>query len=327
MPKVELSARFSIAPMMDWSDRHCRYFWRLFTRHALLYTEMITCGAILQGDRKRFLQHHSAEHPIAAQLGGSDAKQLVECCKIVEDWGYDEINLNCGCPSDRVQTGKIGACLMAEPDLVADCVEQMITAVSIPITVKHRLGIDELDSEEHLHHFVAKVASAGCERFIVHARKALLSGLSPKQNREIPPLQYERVINLKKTFPGLNIVLNGGVKTLAEAEALLEKIDGVMMGREAYSNPYVLAEVDSRIFGDDRSPIDRDYALDRFMEYCAEEIAAGNRLHHMTRHILGLYAGEPGARHFRRYLGEFAGKDHVDEKVLYNARQNMNKYR
>jgi tRNA-dihydrouridine synthase A len=314
---------FCLAPMMDWSDRHCRYFWRLMTRRARLYTEMVTTGALLRGDRARFLRFDPAEQPLALQLGGSDARALAECARIAEDWGYDEVNLNCGCPSDRVQEGKIGACLMAEPDTVADCVAAMHAAVRIPITVKHRIGIDDQDSGYHLDQFVGTVAAAGCEVFIVHARKAWLQGLSPKENREIPPLMYDRVFELKRNFPQLTVVLNGGLTDLAQCQEILTDLDGVMIGREAYHNPFMLAAVDALIYGESANPLQRDQVLEAFIPYCERQIRDGARLHHMARHILGLYAGQPGGKRFRRLLSEQGNRSQADADLLSRARRHM----
>lgn len=316
--------RFCLAPMMDWSDRHCRYFWRLLTRRARLYTEMVTTGAILYGDRDRFLRFNPEEQPLALQLGGSDPRALAECARIAEDYGYDEINLNCGCPSDRVQVGRIGACLMAEPNLVAECVAAMRDAVSIPVTIKHRIGIDELDSEAHLHHFVATVAETGCHVFIVHARKAWLQGLSPKENREIPPLLYQRVFALKQQFPQLTIVINGGITSIATTQEMLQQVDGVMMGREAYHNPFVLAEVDRTVYGDSTAPLSRDDVLEAFIPYCESQIARGARLNHVARHILGLYAGQPGGKYFRRFISENGHRAGAQAELLREAKNHMN---
>lgn len=316
--------RFCLAPMMDWSDRHCRFFWRLLTRRARLYTEMVTTGAILRGDRDRFLRFNPEEQPLALQLGGSDPLGLAECARIAEDYGYDEVNLNCGCPSDRVQEGRIGACLMAEPQLVADCIAAMRSAVKIPVTVKHRTGVDDLDTEEHLHSFIATIAQTGCEVFIVHARKAWLQGLSPKENREIPPLLYERVCDLKQHFPHLTIVINGGVTRIDMSQELLQRVDGVMMGREAYHNPFVLAEVDSRIYGEEAPQLDRDAVLDAFIPYCESQICQGARLNHMARHVLGLYAGQPGGKRFRRFLSENGHRPEAQAALLREAKNHMN---
>ena len=313
------SHRLCVAPMMDWTDRHCRYFHRLLSRHALLYTEMVTTGALIHGDRQRFLQFHAEEHPLALQLGGSNPRELGWCAKMAEDYGYDEVNLNVGCPSDRVQNGRFGACLMAEPELVAECVEAMCQATGLPVTVKSRIGIDDQDSYEALVHFIATIASAGCRTFIVHARKAWLKGLSPKQNREIPPLRYEVVYQLKIDFPQLEFILNGGVTSLAQAETHLQHVDGVMVGREAYQNPYVLAEVDRRIFGADVEPVTRYEAVEQLLPYIGLQLGDGLRLNTVTRHTLGLFHGEPGARGWRRHLSENVGRSGADINVVREA--------
>lgn len=311
--------RFCLAPMMDWSDRHCRYFWRILSKHARLYTEMVVCGAIIHGDKERFLNFNPEEHPLALQLGGSDANDLAQCASIAQSWGYDEVNLNCGCPSDRVQKGKIGAVLMHEPELVAECVEKMQRECDIPVTVKHRIGVDEVDDYAHLHRFVQTIKEAGCQTFIVHARKAWLKGLSPKQNREVPPLQYEAVIKLKQDFPELNIVINGGITHLEQSQSLLNDLDGVMIGREAYSNPYMLAEVDRELFGEKAPVVSREEAVERYMLYCEKMLAGGARLNHMARHILGLYSGQRGARLYRRHISEHSPKKGAGLSVLSEA--------
>lgn len=311
--------RFNAAPMMDWSDKHCRYFWRLLTKSAVFYTEMITTGALLYGDHSHLLNFNQEEHPLALQLGGSDPAALARCATMAEDWGYDEVNLNCGCPSDRVQNNMIGACLMGEPELVAECIARMSDAVKIPVSVKHRIGIDDMEDYEGMANFVSTVASAGCKTFIVHARKAWLKGLSPKENREIPPLQYDKVIQLKRDFPQLEIIINGGINSLDQCENLLENVDGVMLGREIYSNPYLLAEVDQRIYGKRDIRPTRGQVMEQFMRYCEEQIANGVRLNHMTRHILGLYQGIPGARAFRRVISEEAHKNDASIDVLKRA--------
>jgi len=316
---THIAHRFCLAPMMDWSDRHCRYFWRLLSKQALLYTEMVTTGALLKGDRQRFLNFNDVEHPIALQLGGSDPKALAECAKIAEDWGYDEVNLNCGCPSDKVQEGKIGAILMSEPQLVAECINEMQNACKIPVTVKHRIGIDDMEEYEGLYEFVNNIAFVGCTRFIVHARKAWLKGLSPKENREVPPLKYEHVYRLKQDFPDLDIIINGGITTLEQCKSLLRQVDGVMIGREAYQNPFMLSQVDQEIFGAEVKSTSREQVLMQFAEYCQTEINQGTRLHHMSRHILGLYSGRYGARLFRRYITEHANKSGASSEVLLNA--------
>lgn len=317
------SHRFCVAPMMDLSDRHCRYLWRLLSQQALLYTEMVTTGALLHGDRDRFLQHHPDEYPLALQLGGSEPQALADCARLAAQWGYQEVNLNCGCPSDRVQNGMIGACLMAHPQRVAECVQAMGEAVSIPITVKHRIGIDDMDDYQDLLHFVSTIAEAGCDTFIVHARKAWLQGLSPKENREIPPLLYDNVYRLKQALPHLNIVINGGINTLDECRQHLRQVDGVMLGREAYSNPYLLAQVDQDLFYHPQpSPTRREVAL-AYIDYCEREQQQGTRLHHMSKHILGLFQGEKGARAFRRHISENAYKDNASTDILKAALDNI----
>jgi len=300
------SHRFCVAPMMDWTDRHCRFFLRLLSRWALLYTEMITVDAMLRGDRQRLLAYDPAEHPLALQLGGSDPAKLAQCARIAADWGYDEVNLNVGCPSDRVQSGRFGACLMAEPALVGDCVAAMRAVVDFPITVKTRIGIDERDSYEELVDFVGRVAAGGCQVFIIHARKAWLHGLSPKENREIPPLRYEIAHRLKRDFPDLIVALNGGLTTLDQVAEQLQVMDGVMIGRAAYENPYLLAEVDSRFFSSSAPPPNRHQVIEAFLPYVEKKLQQGISLHSMTRHILGLFQGIPGARAWRRTLSEQA---------------------
>ena len=315
------SHRFCVAPMMEWTDRHCRYFLRLISKATFLYTEMVTAEAVLYGDRTRVLGFSPQEHPVGLQLGGSDPAKLGEAAKIGADYGYDEINLNIGCPSDRVQSGRFGACLMAEPDLVAQCVAAMGEAVSLPITVKCRIGIDDQDAEESLDRFVDGVAAAGARTFIVHARKAWLKGLSPKENRDVPPLDYGRVSRLKARRPEIEIVLNGGIDSLASATAHLGEVDGVMLGRAAYADPYLMAEVDRTLFGSDETPPSRLDVLDRFAPYVQDQLAQGARLNQMTRHILGLFHGQPRARAFRRYLAENAHLDGAGIDVLLAARR------
>ncbi|MCQ4316235.1 tRNA dihydrouridine(20/20a) synthase DusA [Stutzerimonas zhaodongensis] len=297
-----VNRRFSVAPMMDWTDRHCRYFMRQLSRHALLYTEMVTTGALLNGDAERFLRYDETEHPLALQLGGSVPGDLAACARLAEAAGYDEVNLNVGCPSDRVQNNMIGACLMGHPALVADCVMAMRDAVSIEVSVKHRIGINGRDSYGELCDFVGQVRDAGCRSFTVHARIAILEGLSPKENREVPPLRYDVAQSLKRDFPDLEIILNGGIKTLDECQAHLGHFDGVMLGREAYHNPYLLAQVDARLFGSPDPVISRAEALKRMRPYIQRHIAAGGSMHHITRHMLGLGQGFPGARRFRQLL-------------------------
>ena len=289
--------------MMDWTDRHCRYFHRLITRHALLYTEMVTTGALLHGDQPRHLDFNPEEHPVALQLGGSEPADLAACARLAERWGYDEVNLNCGCPSERVQKGAFGACLMAEPQLVADCVKAMRDATALPVTVKHRIGIDKIESYDFVRDFVGTVAAAGCEVFIVHARKAWLQGLSPKENRDIPPLDYDLVYRLKRERPNLTIAVNGGVPGVdAALEHLANGVDGVMLGRAAYHEAGLLGEVDRRVFGLDVADVDSFEAVERYRPYLARELAAGTHLAAMTRHMLGLFHGLPGARAWRRIL-------------------------
>jgi tRNA-dihydrouridine synthase A len=311
--------RFSVAPMMDWTDRHCRYFHRMLTRHALLYTEMVTSAAIVHGKREKLLGFHPAEHPVALQLGGSDPRELAEAARIGAAFGYDEINLNVGCPSDRVQAGRFGACLMAEPELVADCVQAMRVAVSVPVTVKCRIGIDDQDSEADFTRFIETVAGAGCTTFIVHARKAWLSGLSPRQNREVPPLDYGRVYRLKSARPDLTVVANGGISSLDEAEAHLAHADGVMLGRAAYQNPALLAEVDHRFFGDPPAEADPTRALMSMVPYIEAALAKGDRLPAITRHMVGLVQSVPGARAFRRHLTEAAIRPGAGVEVIADA--------
>lgn len=311
----------SVAPMMDWTDRHCRFFLRLLTKRALLYTEMITTQAILLGRAERLLAYDEAEHPVALQLGGSDPAQLAAAAKVGERFGYDEVNLNVGCPSDRVREGSFGACLMAKPGLVADCVASMRGAVNIPVTVKTRIGIDDKDSYGELAHFISTVAAGGCETFIIHARKAWLSGLSPKENRTVPPLRYDVVRNLKADFPALRFVLNGGITTLDQTEAHLSEFDGVMLGRAAYENPYLLAAVDGRFHGDPAAPPDRAEVVERMKAYVEAELKRGTRLHSMTRHVLGLFQGMRGGRAWRRYISENACLPGAGSEVLDAALQ------
>lgn len=297
-----LSRRFSVAPMMDWTDRHCRFFLRQLSSRTLLYTEMVTTGALLHGDTQRFLRYHDCEHPLALQLGGSHPTDLAACARLAQAHGYDEVNLNVGCPSDRVQNNMIGACLMGHPQLVADCVKAMRDAVDIPVTVKHRIGINGRDSYAELCEFVGTVREAGCTSFTVHARIAILEGLSPRENREIPPLRYDVAAQLKQDFPDLEIILNGGIKTLEECQQHLQTFDGVMLGREAYHNPYLLAQVDQQLFGVDSPVISRAEALTRMRPYIERHLAEGGAMHHITRHVLGLAQGFPGARRFRQLL-------------------------
>ena len=304
---------------MERTDRFCRYFLRLITRHTLLYTEMLTSAAVLHGDRARLLAFDDAEHPVALQLGGSDPDDMASAARIAEQHGFDEVNMNVGCPSKRVHAGRFGACLMAEPQRVGECVAAMRSAVDIPVTVKTRIGIDRRDSYEHLAAFVQRVAEHGCETFIIHARKAWLSGLSPKQNRDVPPLRYELVHRLKQDFPRLRIVVNGGVTTLEQARRHLAHLDGVMIGREAYHNPYMLAQADGAIFGEHRAVATRREIVEAFLPYVARELGRGTPLARITRHLSGLYQGVPGARRWRRALGELAGDHHATEGDLLRA--------
>jgi tRNA-dihydrouridine synthase A len=294
--------RFCVAPMMEWTDRHCRTFHRLLTRRALLYTEMVTAAAVLYGDKDRLLGFDPFERPLAVQLGGSDAGQLASAARICADYGYNEINLNVGCPSDRVQEGRFGACLMSEPHTVAECVSAMQAAVPLPVTVKCRIGIDDQDSEEDFNRFIETVSATGCRRFIVHARKAWLKGLSPKENRDVPPLDYERVYRLKAVRPELTVVINGGIQTLAEAAHHLQFVDGVMLGRAAYQNPAMLAEADAGIYGDTAGTPDLVEVFAAMIEYASRQTARGEKLSSITRHMLGLFQGVPGARAYRRHL-------------------------
>ena len=298
------SRRLSVAPMMDWTDRHCRLFHRQITRHTWLYTEMVTTGALLFGNVPRHLDYSDEEHPLALQLGGSDPADLAASAKLGEQWGYDEINLNCGCPSERVQKGAFGACLMAEPTLVADCVKAMCDAVSIDVTVKHRIGIDAITSYDFVRDFVGAVAAAGSKTFIVHARNAILKGLSPKENREIPPLRYEIVYQLKRDFPDLEIIINGGITTQQEIDEHLLHVDGVMLGREAYHNPYLMADFDARYYGDETDIKTRQQIIHAMLPYIAAQLKNEVRINNITRHMLGLMTGMPGARAYRRQLSD-----------------------
>lgn len=310
-----LQHRLCIAPMMDYSDRHFRYFMRLLSPNALLYTEMITSKAIVHGDRNYLLNYSSQEHPIALQLGGSDAKELAACAKIALDYAYDEINLNVGCPSDRVQSGQFGACLMKQPLLVADCVSAMKNAVSIPITVKTRIGVDDLDSYEHLFYFVKTVAGAGCDIFIIHARKAWLKGLSPKENRDIPPLCYDVVYRLKQDFPQLRIIINGGIREKEAVLQHLQQVDGVMIGREACKNPYFIADLQQSLFSANGLMPSRKEILVAYLAYVREQLKMGVPLRHLIKPIIGLFQGEAGARSWRRYLSEDVRKITPDNAV------------
>jgi len=316
---LQLNRHFAVAPMMEWTDRHCRFFHRLLTRRALLYTEMLTTGAVLRGDRTRLLRYDPAEHPLALQLGGSAPRALAACARIGGDLGFDEINLNIGCPSDRVQDGRFGACLMAEPALVGDCVAAMKVAVSIPVTVKCRIGVDEQDPEEALEIFAQAVERAGVDALIVHARKAWLKGLSPKENREIPPLDYERVYRLKRAHPRLPVILNGGIGRVEAALAHLQHVDGVMMGRAAYQEPWRLIAVDPSVFGEAAQYPSPKAAAAALMPYVERELAHGTRLHSITRHLHGLFRAVPGARAYRRHLAGAAAAPHASAEYLAAA--------
>ena len=318
MQESPVNHALSVAPMLDWTDRHCRYFYRVMSSHTVLYTEMVTTGAILFG-KGDYLSFNDAEHPLVLQLGGSDVKAMTECAKMAEQYGYDEININVGCPSDRVQNGRFGACLMADPQLVAECVNEMQAAANIPVTVKSRIGIDDLDSYEFLHNFIEVVAQADCQHFIIHARKAWLSGLSPKQNREVPPLDYGRVYQIKKDFPELEISINGGIKTFEECNEHLKHIDGVMIGREIYQNPYMLTQADNAIYLQNNPILTRLEIVEKMSPYIDDYVVNGGRAWHVLRHMLGLCNGLPGARGFRRYLSENSSQEGADSKLLLEA--------
>ena len=311
--------RFCVAPMMDWTDRHCRRFHRLLSRHARLYTEMVTTGALIHGDVPRHLDFNAAEHPVALQLGGSEPDDLAHCARLAERWGYDEVNLNCGCPSERVQRGAFGACLMAEPKLVRDCVKAMADAVSIPVTVKHRIGIDKTDSYDFVRDFVGTVAEGGATVFIVHARSAWLKGLSPKENREVPPLRYEFARRLKADFPGFTIVLNGGIADATAVDQALVDLDGVMIGRHAYHEPWFMAQADQRWFGDAYAAPNREDVVQAMREYAVVAMSAGAPLRAVTRHMLGLYQGLPGARAWRRMLSDNLRLAQGDANLILDA--------
>jgi len=319
MPNNMTHSRLSVAPMMDWTDRHYRYFIRLITKHSLLYSEMVTSGAVLNGDREKLLAFSPQEGPVVLQLGGSDPNDLATCAKIGEDYGYAAINLNVGCPSDRVQSGMIGACLMAHAELVAESLSQMKKAVSIPVTVKHRTGIDDQDSYEFMLGFVQRVMQSDCDGFIVHARKAILSGLSPKQNRDIPPLDYPRVYRLKKELPQLNISINGGIKSIEDSLDHLKQLDGVMIGREAYHNPYMLSGVDQRIFAAQQPPLSRIEVVENMLDYIERYLAKGGKLQHISRHMLGLFHARPGGKGWRRHISEAASRADADTRVIIEA--------
>lgn len=320
-PATTYDRRFTVAPMMDWTDRHCRAFHRVMTRRAVLYTEMAVDQAVIKGDAPRLIGFDASEHPVAIQLGGSDPAMLAQASRIAEGFGYGEINLNVGCPSDRVQSGRFGACLMTEPDLVAECLAAMRDAVSVPVTVKHRLGVDDQDPEETLFAFVETVARSGVTTFIAHARKAWLKGLSPKENRDVPPLDYDLVHRLKMARPDLEIILNGGLQTLDHAIENMGDLDGVMLGRAAYHTPFELARVDSRLYGQGDPVSDPVEALMAYRPYVERELQSGTRLHAITRHLLGLFAGRPGARRWRQVLSSEANRPGADWPVIERALQ------
>ncbi|MCZ6882471.1 MAG: tRNA dihydrouridine(20/20a) synthase DusA [Gammaproteobacteria bacterium] len=321
---VKLNRIFCIAPMMDCSDRHSRYFLRLFSKNILLYTEMITAVAIIHGDRDYLLGFSNQEHPVAVQIGGSDPEQLYRVARICEEYGYDEINLNCGCPSDRVQSGSFGACLMADPGRVADCIRALRSGSSLPVTVKHRTGIDQQDEYMIFSQFAAIQIEAGAVALIVHARNAWLSGISPKQNREIPPLKYDWVYRLKQDFPDTEVIINGGIKTLESCQQHLTRVDGVMLGREAYQNPWVLHNVDALLFGEQSRPKSRHVLLQEIYPYIERQLAQGMPLTKMIRHIIGLFHGEPNARQWRRHLSENAWRNSAGIQTLYEAERLVN---
>jgi tRNA-dihydrouridine synthase A len=322
-PQTAPLRRFAVAPMLDWTDRHCRFFMRLISRRAWLYTEMITTGAILRGEAARLLEYNAEEQPLALQLGGSDPGELARCARLGEQWGYAEINLNLGCPSDRVQSGHFGACLMAEPRLVADCLRAMVDAVDIPVTVKCRIGIDRHESYDQFRDFVGRLTEAGAASFIVHARKAWLQGLSPKENRDIPPLRYDWVYRLKQDLPSLEILLNGGITSLEQAAGALRRIDGVMLGRAAYRNPYLLSQVDRRLFGDGRPVPSRERVVEELLPYVEAQRREGVALARITRHILGLFQGAPGARIWRQHLSQHAHHRGAGPEVIIEALQKV----
>ena len=314
----DVRSRIAVAPMMDWTDRHCRYFMRLMSPSALLYTEMVTAAAIVHGDADRFLRFNEEEHPVALQLGGSDPDWMAQATATASAYGYDEININVGCPSDRVQSGQFGACLMAQPDLVAECFKAMQEETDVALTVKSRIGIDDLDSYEFLLAFVEPLVAAGCRKFVVHARIAILEGLSPKENRSVPPLAYDRVYRLKQDFPELEIVINGGLTEIGQVDEVLKHVDGAMIGRQAYHQPYFLAELEHHFDSDWQLP-DRADIVEQMLPYVDRQVADGVSLNSITRHMLGLYAGRPGARAWRRFISEHAHREGAGSEVLVNA--------
>ena len=316
-----IDRRFCVAPMLDCTDRHARYFMRQISHHAVMYTEMVTTGALIHGDQSRFLDFDRAEHPIALQLGGSDPAAMAQCAVLSQQWGYDEVNINVGCPSDRVQSGSFGACLMQSPEVVADNVKAMIAEVDIPVTVKTRIGVDDQEPRQALWKLTEAVANAGCQVLIVHARKAWLQGLSPKENRDVPPLDYDLVYELKRDFPAMEIIINGGIKTIQECQNHLHEVDGVMVGREAYSNPYMLATVDKQLYADNRKILSRAEVLNNYFEYCEKQLSNGTRLNHLSRHIIGLFHGEPNSRMWRQHISQNAHLKGAGLEVLQHAWQ------
>lgn len=320
MPNANnIDRTFCVAPMLDCTDRHERYLLRLISRNAVMYTEMVTTGALLFGDTARFLDFDLAEHPVALQLGGSDPNAMASCAELAQKWNYDEVNINVGCPSDRVQSGSFGACLMQQPELVAKNIQQMRSVVDIPITVKCRIGVDEQKPRDALWALVEASANAGCNVFLVHARMAWLKGLSPKENRDVPPLDYELVYELKQSFPELEVVINGGINTLADCHKHLKYVDGVMMGREAYSNPYILSNVDNEFYNASTKPCTREEVMNDYMAYTESKIANGARLNHLSKHVVGLYHGEPRSRLWRRHISQNAHIPGSDTQVLVDA--------
>lgn len=320
---MKINRLISIAPMMECTDRHDRYFLRLIAPHVLLYTEMVTTGALIHGDYQRFLSFDPLEHPVALQLGGSEPEKLAQCAKLGADFGYDEINLNVGCPSDRVKSGRFGACLMLDPSLVAECIAAMSEVVTIPVTVKCRIGVDHQDSYESLTHFIETIAKAGCNVFIIHARKAWLNGLSPKQNREVPPLRYEIVKQIKQDFPHFTIILNGGIKSLSDIDENLSFVDGVMIGREAYSNPYLLSEIDKKYYPSMESALSRHDVIEKFLPYVEQQLKNKVKLSSITRHILGLFQYQKGARMWRRYISEHAHQSGAGIQIIKEALEHV----
>lgn len=323
MVECSTTSRVSIAPMMDWTDRHCRYLMRILSPHVRLYTEMVTAAALQHGDAARLLRFDPSEHPVVLQVGGSDPEMMANAARMGADAGFDEININVGCPSDRVQSGQFGACLMSSPELVARCVESMRSAREIPITIKTRIGIDDDDNYEFLRSFIDININAGCTTYIVHARKAILSGLSPKENRSVPPLNYPRVYHLKEEFPDLRIILNGGIASIDDCRRHLQHVDGVMIGRQAYHQPWFLTELEQEFGGGERVSLTREDAIRQMLPYIDRELAAGAELKHITRHLLGLFAGQPGARAWRRYLSEHAHLAGAGIEVLERALERL----